>query len=130
MSENEDIEGLWKDAFAAYEKETDRSLNHDASLRRLKTTDDLLKQIESEGRAFHDWRNKHHKLWSALSAFLAPVTAIGGIALSSASNYPPAAAVLGSVLYLVKVRVSWIQRHCSNMISSSRVRKSSMPMIG
>ena len=109
MTENEDIEGLWKDAFAAYEKETDRKLNHDAVLRCLKSTDDLLKQIESEGRVFHDWRNKHRKLWSALSAFLAPITAIGSIVLGAVSNYPPAAAVLGSVLYLVKVRVSRLQ---------------------
>jgi hypothetical protein len=103
MANDEDIEALWKDAFAAYEKETDRKLNHDALLRGLKSTDDLLEKIESEGRVFHDWRNKHRKLWSSLSAFLAPVTAISGVALGATSNYPPAAAVLGSVLYLIKV---------------------------
>jgi fungal STAND N-terminal Goodbye domain len=112
MTDSEDLEALWRDAYAAYERETERKLDHDALLRHLKSTDDLLEQIESEGRAFHDWRNKHRKLWSALSAFLAPVTAIGGIALKAVANFPPAAAVLASVLYLIKVG-----RHSSNVIS-------------
>jgi hypothetical protein len=104
MPDSEDLESLWKDALAAYEKETGRKLNHDPLLQRLESTDNLLEQIESEGQAFHDWRNKHRKLWSALSAFLGPVTAVGGVALTAVSNFPPAAAVLGSILYLVKVR--------------------------
>ena len=109
MPDSEDLELLWKDALAAYEKETDRKLNHDTLLRRLESTNDLLEQIESDGRSFHDWRNKHRKLWSSLSAFLAPITAIGGIALVAASNFPPEAAVLGSILYLIKVRAPWPQ---------------------
>jgi hypothetical protein len=130
MTDNEDLEVLWKDAFTAYEKETDRKLNHDALLRRLKSTDDLLEQIESEGQAFHDWRNKHRKLWSCLSAFLAPITAFGGITLVAMSNFPPAAAVLGSVLYLIKVRASRLQCHNSDLTSSSRASRSSVLMIG
>jgi hypothetical protein len=106
MPDSEDLELLWKDALAAYEKETDRKLNRDALLRRLESTDDLIEEIESNERSFHDWRNKHRKLWSSLSAFLAPITAIGGIALVAASNFPPQAAVLGSILYLIKVRAS------------------------
>jgi hypothetical protein len=106
MPDSEDLELLWKDALAAYEKETNRKLNNDALLRRLESTDDLLEQIESDGQVFHDWRNKHRKLWSSLSAFLAPVTAIGGIALAAVSNFPPAAAVLASILYVIKVRAS------------------------
>src|SRR5436190_13807328 len=105
MPDSKDLELLWKDALAAYEKETGRKLNHDPLLRRLESTDDLLEQIESDKQAFHDWRNKHRKLWSSLSAFLAPVTAAGGVALAAVSNFPPAAAVLSSVLYLIKVRV-------------------------
>jgi fungal STAND N-terminal Goodbye domain len=118
MTDNEDLEALWKDAFAAYEKETDRKLSHDAVLRRLRSTDDLLEQIESEGRAFQDWRNKHRRLWSSLSAFLAPVAAIGGIALGAASNFPPAAAVLGSVLYLVRVSVPPLQWRSADIVQS------------
>jgi hypothetical protein len=130
MTDNEDLEALWKDAFAAYEKETDRKLSHDAVLRRLRSTDDLLEQIESEGRAFQDWRNKHRKLWSSLSAFLAPVGAISGIALGAVSNFPPAAAVLGSVLYLVKVRLPQLQCCSADLISFSRASKSSVLMTG
>jgi hypothetical protein len=104
MPDSEDLELLWKDVLAAYEKETGRKLNNDPLLRQLESIDDLIERIESDGQAFHDWRNKHRKLWSSLSAFLAPVTAAGGVALVAVSNFPPAAAVLGSVLYLIKVR--------------------------
>jgi hypothetical protein len=123
MPDSEDLELLWKDALAAYENETDRKLNHDALFRRLQSTDDLLKQIESDERAFHDWRNKHRKLWSSLSAFLAPITAIGGIALVAASNFPPEAAVLSSILYLVKVMASWPQCYRFDLTSSSHASK-------
>lgn len=110
MTDSEDIEALWKDAFTAYEKETGRKFNHDAVLRRLNSTDDLLQQLESEGRAFHDWRNKHRKLWSCLSAFLTPIAAIGTIGMGAVQNYPGAAAVLGSVLYLILVSAPRLQR--------------------
>jgi hypothetical protein len=123
MPDGEDLELLWKDALAAYEKETGRELNHDSLLLRLESADDLLKQIESDKQAFHDWRNKHRKLWSSLSAFLAPVTAAGGVALVAASNYPPAAAVLGSVLYLIKVRALRSQCHRFDLTSSSLASK-------
>jgi hypothetical protein len=104
MADVEDIETLWKGAFSAYENETSRNLTHDSVLRQLRSTDDLLKQIEVEGQAFYNWRNKHRKLWSSLSAFLAPVTAVNEIAMGAVSSYPPAAVVLGSILYLIKVR--------------------------
>jgi hypothetical protein len=123
MPDNEDLELLWKDALAAYEEETGRKLNHDPLLRRLESTDDLLKQIESDRQAFHDWRNKHRRLWSSMSAFLAPVTAAGGVALVAVSNFPPAAAVLGSVLYLIKVSASRPQCHGFGLTSFSRASK-------
>jgi hypothetical protein len=123
MSDSEDLESLWKDALAAYEKETGRKLNHDPLLRWLESPGDLLGQIESDEQNFHDWRNKHRKLWSSLSAFLAPITAIGGIALVAVQNFPPAAAVLGSILYLVKVRALRPQCHAVDLTSSSHASK-------
>jgi hypothetical protein len=123
MPDSEDLELLWKDVLAAYEKETGRKLNNDPLLRQLESIDDLIERIESDGQAFHDWRNKHRKLWSSLSAFLAPVTAAGGVALVAVSNFPPAAAVLGSVLYLIKVRALWSQCHRFDLTSSSHASK-------
>ena len=107
MSNNEELEYLWRDACAAYEEETDRKLNHESVLLKLKTPDDLLTKIQSEGQAFQDWRNKHSKLWSSLKAFLGPVAAFGLVAIEAVKLTPwaPAAAVLGSVFYLITVSV-------------------------
>jgi hypothetical protein len=106
MADAEDFEQLWRDAFDAYEKETDRKLDHDGSLRKLRSVNDLLEQIESEGRVFIDWRNKHRKLWSSLTTFLTPITTISSVAKDALANtpYAPVSVVLGGVLYLVKVR--------------------------
>lgn len=110
MANEEDIQLLWKNAFAAYERETDHKLNREAWLRGLESTDDLIERIETQGLVFRDWRNKHHRLWLTLSRFAAPITALGGIAQQALGSTPwaPATAVLGSVLYLITVgRSCW-----------------------
>jgi hypothetical protein len=130
MADIEDNRNSLKGCFSAYENETNRNLTRDSALRHLKSTDDLLVQIEVEGRAFHDWRNKHRRLWSSLSAFLAPVTAMNEIAFGAVSNYPPAAALLGSVLYLIKVRSQRVRCHGTNLKPFSHARRSPMLTTG
>ncbi|TAQ86604.1 hypothetical protein B7494_g5067 [Chlorociboria aeruginascens] len=105
MASAQSLEVLWQQTFAAYEKDTGRKLNHESVLRTLKTPEDLLKQIESEGQIFLDWRNKHSKLWASLKSLLGPITALGKITrdVAAQSAWAPAPAVLGSVLYLVKM---------------------------
>jgi len=136
MAEDEYFKQLWADAFTAYEKETERKLTNDQTIRALKSVDDLLQHIEHQGGSFAGWRNKHSKLWSRLSACLTPATVFGGIARDSLSLTPVAAGapLLGAVLYLITVSFvyynSLLQDHRAYVDFSRPVKVLRMPTIG
>jgi hypothetical protein len=106
MADEEHFKQLWSDAFAAYERETNRKLASDATTRDLKTVDDLIEHIEAQGASFTSWRTKHAKLWSRLSACLIPIAVVSNIGKDAAQSTPyglMVAPVLGAVVYLVNV---------------------------
>lgn len=102
------VESIWDEAFKTYKDQTNRDLKNDAVLRKLTTVDDVLTQIELSNTAFGSWRSKHEKVWNKLSACMGPIQVVGNIsqkALELAPFGTEASAVLGAVLYLVKVRL-------------------------
>lgn len=119
MEHQQDIRALWDSAVAAYEKDTQKKLATDSTLREITTVDGLIDLIEHQGKTFSGWRSRHAKLASRLTTCLKPVTIFGGIAKETLSNTPygPASsAIFGAVLHLIAAseRVSeaydWVER--------------------
>lgn len=110
-----DIASLWDAAVADYEKETERPLSYRelASARLIRTPEDFLKQIETSGREFEDFRKRRAGLWHKLSSFVAPLSSLLKIAITPSSVSDgfgvPASAAVGACLHLVRVSH---QQHC------------------
>jgi hypothetical protein len=94
---------IWGDAFTIYQQQTGRTLRNDPSLKKLTSSDDVLSEIEAQQAAFGDFRNKHDRLWSALSTCLTPLDLLGHTVESAISSVPVAPAVFAGVFHLVKV---------------------------
>lgn len=102
-----DIASLWDAALLAYKDETSRDLRRETSTLHLKTTEDILKVLETKGADFQDFRGRHRTLWSRLHTVVGPVAKLGTVAqagVSLAPFGPAASAVLGSVVFLLTVR--------------------------
>ncbi|KAI4121205.1 MAG: hypothetical protein LQ338_006496 [Usnochroma carphineum] len=119
MEHQQDIHALWDTAVAAYEKETDRKLETDRTIRDITTVDGLIDLIEHQSTRFSGWRSRHAKLTFRLTTCLEPVAILGGIAKGVLSNTPygPASsAIFGAVVHLIRAadRVSeaydWVER--------------------
>jgi hypothetical protein len=107
MEENEtDLGPYWAEAIKAYEAECEHPI-HITSAGDLRTSDDLLKLIESRGSNFTAFREKHRQLWSTLASFVAPIETMGDLMseIVSAANPAgvPVAAVFMSLSHLVTV---------------------------
>ena len=80
-----------------------RDLKSDPVLTKLRTTDDLLKQIEVREQKFISFREKKAKLWAVLRSSMTGVQVLGGLTQNALTLTPfsMASPVLGAVLYLV-----------------------------
>jgi thiamine kinase-like enzyme len=95
---------IWDEAFKTYEKQTGRKLTRDTELlKKLRSSDDLLHEIEASSGKFDEFRIKHGKLWSALGNCLKPLDLLGKTLQNAASSTPFVPAVFAGVLHLVKV---------------------------
>lgn len=101
------VEALWDDAFAAYQRQTNRDLRTDPVIRRLRTVNDVLEQIEESKQTFGTWRSRHSKVWERLSSCMRPIEVVAELSKSASEGGGPfgagPAAILGAALYLVKV---------------------------
>lgn len=103
------IQTLWAAAVDDYASDTKRKGSDlDATvLGEINSAEDLISRIEAGDVAFRGWRTRHGKLLETLKAFVSPVAALVKISITPASVAGfgvPSTAVLGSVLYLVRVR--------------------------
>lgn len=103
ISNNAELDERWNQALESYLASTERGPEDRAVLKNLHSADDLYHQLEANHRKFRDWRNKHSKLFSALSKSVKPFVLVSGVAQCSVSPTPfaPVSAVLGAVLFLV-----------------------------
>ena len=120
--DNAEFVQLWADAFTLYQDKTkrrvillvynfyysdstelDRDLKGDPVLTNLRTTDDLLKQIESREQKFKDFREQKAKLWAVLRRSMTGVQVLGGLTQNALTLTPfsMASPILGGVLFLV-----------------------------
>lgn len=107
MAEETEFTQIWADAFGIYKEKTGRDIKTDPTLRLLRTTDDLLLQVEQREHRFDSFRSKKSKLWSVLRSCMKPVELLGGLTQGALTLTPfsPASTVLGAVLFLVGVWV-------------------------
>ena len=103
MANPDTFTDIWNEAFKTYQDQTGRKLQNDSALQKLRTTDDLLAELESRQQGFEEFRNRHGKLWSALSSCLKPLDQLGSSLQSAVSSVPFAPAVFVGILYLVRV---------------------------
>ncbi|KAL8833596.1 MAG: hypothetical protein Q9170_004179 [Blastenia crenularia] len=98
-----DFKAIWEEAFALYQQETKRDLKNNPILAHLRSTDDLLTQLESQEEKFKGFRDKKAKLWSVLRGTMHGVELLGKFAMSALTMTPfsYAAPALGAVFFLV-----------------------------
>ena len=80
-----------------------RDLKGNPVLTNLKTTDDLLKQIEIREQNFQSFREKKQKLWAVLRRSMMGLEVLGGLTQNALTLTPfsMASPILGAVLFLV-----------------------------
>ncbi|KAI9696731.1 MAG: hypothetical protein M1836_005093 [Candelina mexicana] len=103
MAEDSEFAQIWAEAYSTYQEKTGRNLLNNPTLSTLRTTEDLLAQIEEREQRFENFRNKKAKLWLVLRRTMDQVVTLGGVAQGAlqASPFAPASAGLGAVLFLV-----------------------------
>jgi hypothetical protein len=94
---------IWNEAFTLYQQQTGRRLQNDSRLKKLKSSDDLLGEIETQQVTFGSFRQEHGQLWSALSTCLTPLDLLGHTVESAVSSAPFAPVVFAGVFHLLKV---------------------------
>ncbi len=105
MTEGNEFAQIWTEAFRTYHETTGRDLKNNPALKTLRTTDDLLAQIEDREQGFENFRKKKAKLWLVLRRTMDQVVTLGGVAqgVLQSSPFAPASAGLGAVLFLIGV---------------------------
>ncbi|KAI9792037.1 MAG: hypothetical protein M1835_008091 [Candelina submexicana] len=103
MAEDSEFAQIWAEAYSTYQENTGRDLLNHPTLSTLRTTEDLLAQIEEREQRFENFRNKKAKLWLVLRRTMDQVVTLGGVAQGAlqASPFAPASAGPGAVLFLV-----------------------------
>ncbi|KAJ6781465.1 hypothetical protein PWT90_02669 [Aphanocladium album] len=70
---------------------------------KIKTVDELIKQVELQNEQFAEFRAKRHAIFGAMAAALKPIEVIGEIVAGAAEEgFPPAQNVFSAVVYLIK----------------------------
>lgn len=96
---------LLEEAFKTYQDQTGRKIQNDTSLlRKVRTTKDLLDEVELRNKNFEKFREHHDALWGKLKTCLKPLDTIGHTLQNAVTSTPIAPAVFASVLHLVNVR--------------------------
>jgi hypothetical protein len=104
MPNTQAFDDLWEQALEKYFKSTDRTDSEKALLKKLKSPDDLEKQLEKDHTKCDRFREKHGKLTGRLKAAIQPFTVLSNVASSAVSLSPfaPASTVFGAVVFLVQ----------------------------
>jgi hypothetical protein len=103
MSTKQAFDDLWGKALDKYFTSTKRTPSEQALLKRLKSPDDLQKQLETNNNKFSSFRVRHGKLTGRLKAAVQPFMMLSSVASSAVSLSPfaPASTILGAVVFLV-----------------------------
>jgi hypothetical protein len=110
---------IWNEAFAIYQRQTGRTLQNDSRLKKLTSSDDLLSEIETQQADFGSFRNKHGRLWSALSTCLKPLDLLAHTAESAIASTPFVPAVFAGVFHLIKVCAHFTEAKRCTLITFS-----------
>ena len=104
VTHNGHFASLWASALDLYERRTGRDLKSDPSIQSIKTLEDLGKKTDQSSQEFGDFRERHARLWKAISTVCAPIQMVGGVAQSvlAASQIQPAYAAFGAIFHLVQ----------------------------
>ena len=103
LDPNVQFASLWASALDKYKNRTGRDLTSDVGARDIKTLDDLHSKIEQSNQEFTEFRERHARLWKAISAACMPIQLVGGLAQNvlGGAQIAPANAALGAILHLV-----------------------------
>jgi hypothetical protein len=98
------FDSLWNSALAAYLASTKRTSEDQGLLMGLHNPEDLRAKLDADKAKFGTFRDKHAKIYDALTAAVRPFMTLADVAQSviSATPIAPASTVLGAVLFLVK----------------------------
>ncbi|ATY64863.1 NACHT and TPR domain [Cordyceps militaris] len=70
---------------------------------KIKTVDELIKQVELQNAQFAEFRAKRHAVFGAMAAAMKPIEVIGEIVAGAAEEvFPPAQNIFSAVVYLIK----------------------------
>ena len=104
MTQPDDFHGLWADAVAEYEKQTDRKIDKDSKFRQFRNLEEFEKAVEVDNTHFVAFRSQHQKLYSTLAKTIQPLIPIIEIIQKGMGNtpYSPCCAVFGAATYLLQ----------------------------
>lgn len=108
MTDQDEFHGLWADAVAEYEKQTDRRMDKDARFREFLTVEDFETAVDEESERFASFRNEHRKLFSTMARCIKPLIPMIEIIQKGIGNtpYQPVCAFFGAATYLLQACAS------------------------
>lgn len=96
------FEAIAADAARRYSASSSKVQLDDFLSPKIKTVNELMKQIELQNAQFSQFRAKRHAIFGALANALKPVEVIGEIVAGAAEEgFPPAQNVFAAVMYLI-----------------------------
>ena len=108
MADPNDFPGLWAEAVAKYEKQTERKLEKDSTFTRFQTIEEFENAVGKQKELFSSFRNENKKLASLLAKCVRPLQPILEIIQKGMGNtpYAPVCSVLGAAVYLLQACAS------------------------
>ena len=99
MAQETEFAQIWADAFAMYKGKTGRDISIDPTPPLLRTTEDLLDQVDQREERFESIRGNESRLWPVLRSSMKPIELLGELAQNTLglSPFAPASPVLSAV---------------------------------
>jgi fungal STAND N-terminal Goodbye domain len=100
-NDNAQIPTIYAQAISRYREITKSDLDV-AFFGRLRSVDDLTKEVDARNQTFAEFRSKRHIIFQTLSIAMKPIELVGNLAAGGASMaFPPSSLVFGAVSYLI-----------------------------
>jgi hypothetical protein len=100
-SSTDQIPPIYAQAIACYKEITKNDLDV-AILSRLRSVDDLTREVDAQNQKFSEFREKRHIIFASLSIAMKPIEMVNNLAAGGASMaFPPSSLVFGAVSYLI-----------------------------
>ncbi|KAH7317141.1 hypothetical protein B0I35DRAFT_512918 [Stachybotrys elegans] len=94
--------GILADAARTFKESSPKDSIDDFMKPPIRTVEDLMRVLDAQNNRFSDYRSKHEKITSVMSAALGPIEMVGEVLTGAASEaFPPAQNIFSAVVYLI-----------------------------